>query len=459
MTFRNVSRTLLLLAGSLSLTLGLTSCSADHTVGYIYVLGTQYNQISELREDNNNGSLANLKGSPIGSGGINPIRAVVPSGDRYMYVLNGGQAAKDPTSGNITYSSSSIALFSVGGYGQLTTQLQYSSQGYGPQRIAVDSGGAHLFVLDEYSPVGLTGGSTTSPTGVIQSGPTTAYPCKDPDTVNFPNTYHPVGDVTVFTIDQSTGRLQAVQNPRQLNINYFPVGCFPVDFGISSSFLYTMDAGSATNNDLQTVFVYSLGTNGQLTPTQTTTNAITDVVGGVSNPVNISALNVTAANLYLLDTQNDKIYIETPGSSGALTPVDGSPFTNSQTQAGGPVQSIVDSTNKYLYVADGGTASGTFNPNGNSDIAGFNQTSSNGSITLVPVQNSPFAFAAGTISNPVCIFEDPTNQYIYTAGSVDNSITGRRIDPNTGTLSTLNKAGTFPTTGTPSWCLGISSAF
>ena len=39
MMFRTLGRPLLMLAGAAGLTLGLTSCSADHTVAYIYVLG------------------------------------------------------------------------------------------------------------------------------------------------------------------------------------------------------------------------------------------------------------------------------------------------------------------------------------------------------------------------------------------------------------------------------------
>ena len=121
------------------------------------------------------------------------------------------------------------------------------------------------------------------------------------------------------------------------------------------------------------------------------------------------------------------------------------------------MQSIVDSTGKYFYAVNGGPASGTTNPN--ADISGYVINQSTGDLSN-PIQNGFTSLATnGTISGPVCIFEDPTNQYLYTAGSLDNSITGRRIDPNTGTLSPLRNKVAFPTVGTPSWCLGISSTF
>ena len=57
MKFRKFGRISLALAVSLGTGLGVTSCSTDHTVGYMYVTGQQYNQISGFRIDNNLGNL------------------------------------------------------------------------------------------------------------------------------------------------------------------------------------------------------------------------------------------------------------------------------------------------------------------------------------------------------------------------------------------------------------------
>ena len=460
MKFRNLSRTLLLLAGSVGITLGLTSCSADHTAGYVYVLGTTVQgqpggQISAFREYNNAGNLVNVQGSPTGSGGQNPVRAVIPAGNRFMYVLNAGAQMPTDSSQPVTYTDANIQLFSIGGYGQLAQQTQYFSQGFGSRRIAVDSSGAHLFVLDEYAPVGITAGSTSSPTAVSvaagQPAPT-GYPCQDPTN---PNVYHPTGDITVFTIDGNTGRLQVQANARQLNLNYFPVGCFPVDFRIAGQFLYTMDAGSATTNDVETVNVQAVGSTGQLTPTQTSSIK----VGNGMMPVDISAVNGDNASkyLYLIDTANNNLYLYSVGTSGALTPLPGTEpyFNGNNTSAGGPVQSVVDSTGKFLYVINAGPPTGVNNPI--ADVGSYTLNSTTGYIDNNS-QGSPFNFGSqGTIAGPVCIFEDTTNQYLYTAGSLDNSITGRKIDPQSGTLRPLNVGVAFPTVETPSWCLGISS--
>lgn len=451
MTFHTFGRSLLLLAGAAGLSLGLTSCTNNHTVGYVYVLGTTNNgqpggQISEFREDNNNGELTPIAGSPISTGGVNPVRAVTVQ-SRFMYVLNQGLPQFDG-SGTLTgYSSSNIGLFSIGGYGQLTPQLQYSSQGFGDERILVDSSGSHLWVLSQYENFGAP---TQTVAPISHIGRTSQYPCQDP---NNPSVYHPVGSITLFNIEGSTGRITTPINTTNNTLPYFEVGCNPVDFRLAGQYLYTMNAGSASNNDVQSVTVYGVTpTTGQLTPTQTALQRVT-----ANNSSAITAITGDAAGkyVYLVDTTHNLLYEYTIGQGGALVAVTGSPFDNSlNSQAGGPVQTLTDSTNKFLYVINAGPPTGSQNIAA-SDLGVYTIEPSNG-LLQPDTQGAPIP---GTVSGPVCIFEDPTNQYIYVAGSLDNSITGRKIDPNTGLLRPLNKAGTFPTVGTPSWCLGISSAF
>src|ERR1700678_3917379 len=90
MKFRKFGRMSLALAVSLGTGIGVTSCSTDHAVGYLYVTGSQYNQISGFRIDNNLGNLTTIPDSPFGSGGFNPIKALVTNAGKFLYVLNGG---------------------------------------------------------------------------------------------------------------------------------------------------------------------------------------------------------------------------------------------------------------------------------------------------------------------------------------------------------------------------------
>ncbi len=481
MIFRTLGRPLLMLAGAAGLTLGLTSCSADHTVAYIYVLGANAasaptGQISVFGEDNNAGNLTPIANVPtVSSVGENPIRAVVASGNRFMYVLNAGLPSSTDTSQPLTYASANIELFSIGGYGQLSQQTSYFSQGLGSTRLAIDGSGAHLFVLDTYANVSVTAGGVapTAVPGNLVAGTTSTYtapqgyPCQDP---NNPAVFHPTGSVTVFSIDGPTGRLQLQLNGRQQNLTYFPVGCFPVDFRLSASFLYTMDAGSPSNNDVQSLYTYAVATGtGQLTPAQTTVTPVNPNPAPGTPAPNITALTGdgdpsrgygASKYLYALDKASSQIYAFSIPASGAPTAVINSPYTdlsstanqNAPSQTGGPTQTVTDSTGKYLYVTDGGPTNAN---NVSSDIGGYVLNPTTGDLNS-PIQTG--GFTLGTVSGPVCVFEDPSNQYIYVAGSLDNSITGRKINPGNGLLSTLtgNRA-TVPTVQTPTWCLGIAS--
>ena len=480
MIFRTLGRPLLMLAGAAGLTLGLTSCSADHTVAYIYVLGANSaseptGEISIFGEDNNAGNLTTINNVPtVTSGGQNPLRAVVASGNRFMYVLNAGTPSSTDTSQPLTYTSANIQLFSIGGYGQLSQQLSYNSQGLGSTRLAIDGSGAHLFVLDTYANVSVTAGGVapTAVPGINNNNGTysapAGYPCQD---LNNSAVFHPTGSITVFSIDGSTGRLQLQLNQRQQNLTYFPVGCFPVDFRLSASFLYTMDAGSPSNNDVQSLYTYAVASGtGQLTPAQTTITPVNpNPTPGTPAP-NITALTGdgnpslgygATKYLYALDKSSSQIYAFSIAASGAPTAVIDSPYTdlsgannqNAPSQTGGPTQTVTDSTGKYLYVTDGGPTNAN---NVASDIGGYVLNPTTGDLNS-PIQTD--GFTLGTVSGPVCVFEDPSNQYIYVAGSLDNSITGRKINPGNGLLSTLTgKRATVPTVQTPTWCLGIPTA-
>ena len=74
MKFRKFGRIALALVVSLGTGLGVTSCSTDHTVGYFYVTGSQYNQISAFKIDSNLGQLTPIPNSPFASSGSTPSK-------------------------------------------------------------------------------------------------------------------------------------------------------------------------------------------------------------------------------------------------------------------------------------------------------------------------------------------------------------------------------------------------
>lgn len=439
MKLKKIGQVTLAAVVSFVLLFGATSCTNDYTVGFLFTVGTQYNQIGSFRERYETGILSAAPGSPFGSGGTNPIRTFVLSGGRYLYVLNQGQPQVD-ASGNITYTGANVSLFSVGGSGTLAFQASYTSQGFNSIRFIPDTTGKFLFVLDTYAPK-----STSAVTP--QATQSADYPCQGSD-----GKFYPTGDITAFNIDPNTGRLSIITNQQQQNpdgtqLTYFPIGCAPVDFTVSSGFIFTADAGSASNNDVQTVFPYALNaSSGQLTLTQ---NA--PLVMGTKG---MSAISVAQGSnqsgskyIYILDAAanngSGEILPFTAGTNGSLQALTNGAVANDAT-ASNPVSLLVDSKGKYLFVVSAGPTTGIVNPI--SQITGWTIDPTNG--TLSHIAGEPF----GTGSGVNCIVQDPSNQYIYTSSFNDSQITGRILDPNSGNLTLLRRGSTFNSVGNPTWC-------
>ncbi len=89
--------------------------------------------------------------------------------------------------------------------------------------------------------------------------------------------------------------------------------------------------------------------------------------------------------------------------------------------------------------------------NTSSTISAFSIEATTGKLQQVPDSNNPYPTGSG----PVCMVEDPTNQYVYTSNSVDGTITGKIINQNTGQLSDLARGSKFTATGVAT-CLAVS---
>jgi 6-phosphogluconolactonase (cycloisomerase 2 family) len=436
MKFRKFGQISLALAVSLAMGLGVTSCSTDHAVGYFYVTGTQYNQISGFRIDNNLGNLTPVPNSPFGSGGYNPIKALVTNAGRFLYVLNAGCGATSqapcPAGTPADDTGANISLFTIGGKGAISFQAAYTSQGNQPIALMTDSSGAHLFVLDSTVP---------DPTNCV------AYVSGNPATI--------CGDITAFNIDPNTGRLSLITNQQSknpitgTNLSYFPVGSSPINFALTASntFVYVIENGSGSSADpSQAVFVYGQS-GGQLTLTQNT-----PIPTGATE---LTYIYASSKYVYLIDAQNGltagQILPYTVGTNGALQSLVGGAVDNTGTVAN-PGPMIVDHSNKFLYLTDMG-------PN----LTATSEASSVSAFFIDPTTGrlTPLATTVpfGSGSSPRCILEDPSNQYLYTANYADSTVTGAVINSATGTLTNLRKATSFATTGQPTWCVASGTLF
>lgn len=444
MKFSKFGKTFLMSALSLGAMFSVTSCVSSYTVGFLYVTGTStagtagQGIISGFKIDHNTGKLSSIHGLPVSSGGSNPQRAVLIQSSRFLYVLNRGVnssggsvcTTEDPCTG------ANITQFAVGGAGILTSQQTFYTQGINPFRMVTDPSGNYIFVLDHDAP------DSSSCALALGSGVTAC------------------GDITIFKVDSTTGRLSLVVNAQVTQASgsalpYFPVPADPIDFTLAGSSMLTL-SGNSTDGDSVFPYTYASAT-GQLT-----------VNSNSSQPLGIYAATaiVYTANSYLYVLDNESITYTPSGSSSTVTvPSQILPFTVGtngylQAQTGGAVPDAVGGSNpifimsekkgKWAYVINQGDSSDT--TAAQSNIAGFTYDTSTHQLTTM--SGSPFGSGAG----PQCLVEDPSNQFFYTANFNDSTVTGRTLDQNLGNLDALKgKANqAYALDGQPTWCL-ISS--
>ena len=71
MTLSGIGRISRAFVVSMAVVLGMSACGG-YTVGFMWVTGTQYNQIAGFKIDDYTGNLTNMVNSPYSSGGSNP---------------------------------------------------------------------------------------------------------------------------------------------------------------------------------------------------------------------------------------------------------------------------------------------------------------------------------------------------------------------------------------------------
>jgi 6-phosphogluconolactonase (cycloisomerase 2 family) len=399
----------------------------------MWVLGQEYNQIAGFKVDQYSGNLTEVPGSPFSSNGSVPVSLVIKSGGRFLYVINQGTCPVNPQTqqvqcGYSTNVGQSIALYSVGGDGTLTFQESYVSKGYESLWAQMDSSGTYLYVLDKYSP---------SSNGGLYNGANT-----DGN-----------GSITAFVADPNTGRLTLLTNSQtqvnQQNLPFWEVGPSPVMSKSQGGCLYTVN-GAATSGGSQTVTPYSVGSTGQLV--FTTTGNIVINRTNTNLATNITSINGSGSYMFLTDAASNVLYgYESTGSCN-LTALPGgtTSLATDFPNTSDPVYSLIDSTGKYLYVANNSTTSTqTTTPFSSLSALTINSTNQE----LQPIIGSPYPAGSG----PQCMVEDPSNQYIYTSNYNDGTVTGFALNATSGELSDLTKGSTFTAVGKAS-CLAISGS-
>lgn len=407
---------------SLAIGLGVTACSRDFTLAYLYTTTAKSNPglINGYQVDYQSGSLIQLADSPIPSGGRNPVAIVTSTsnhdGKQYLFVVH-----RD---------DSSVVQFAVGTDGKIYAQHTYNVAGTFATTATVDPTGFFLYVTSLYQP-----GFTTASPG---PGCITIFPISQIDgslgspVANGSLGYFPIGNNPIALIESPVLN-SAQDNPRYLYV-------VDQEATLSPTVLGFMVPVQTVTLDGKTLHGIPTGPIAPTSSTSITTVANVTVAKGTNVGVRPSAIaeDPTGKFVYVADQSLNEIFGFVVGNGGILSPMVSSPFTTGLY----PVGITIDPRGKYLYTAN-------YNANTVSafviDTAAGSLSGSSGSAST----------AVGT--GPTCVTIEPARGiYLFTSNQLDNSVTGEQLDPHNGGLKAIQNTP-FGTSGLPTCAVAVAN--
>ena len=367
-TARAVTQAAVVLA-SLTLACGLTACTRDYTLAYVYVTTNKAvpGVINQYKVDYESGAIVQF-GTPIAAGS-NPIASVAAPDATAIYVVNQGD--------------STVQEFSVQSGGTLAAAKTYKTTGTSPTAIAVDPAGKFLFVTCTFQGANTTGPGALSVFPIASDNslgtPVNVNVGNNPVAVTIAN-FNP----TVYVVDQDPGNPQVLAFSESSTGTLTPVAGTSATAGVRAGivpsaiaedptgrFVYVTDKAA---NQLIGYLVQAGGSlvamvNGPFTTGLYPVAVLTDPRGQY---VYVANFNANSVGAYVLNTSTG-----TPSAvAGAGTITDT-----------GPVALALDpALGIYLYTANqlGSTVSGE-KLNANTGVLGG-------------IQNSPFPASASPSS-------------------------------------------------------------
>ena len=366
---------------SLAMALGVTACSNDYTVSYVYMTTAKtlpHGLINAYQVDYQSGYLYTLADSPIDAGGRDTVGLVVAPSELFLYTVNNFD--------------SDVVEFAIGTDGKLYPQHTYNITGSLPTAAAIDAGGNFLYVTFTYQ---------------NNANGTELYTPANPGP----------GGITIFPINKDN----TLGTPTTVNVGRNPVGIITSTAG---NYVYVIEQDSASSANL--LGFSENATSGALTPLPGVTinpgNVPSTGYPSGSNPSGLLE-DATATHLYLTDQTLSQVATYSVGTNGIPS------LAGTTTTDAGPMGMAFDLDHKYLYVT-------AYTANA---LDGFT-IGANG----VPVR-STVAASVQTGTGPTCVTISgaPSNAnpihaiYLYTSNALSNNLTGEQLSETDGSLDQI----------------------
>ncbi|MBS1814051.1 MAG: beta-propeller fold lactonase family protein [Acidobacteria bacterium] len=295
MKFSSIGRASLASLLSLSACLGVTACSRNYTVAFLYSLGTKNaaGVVNVFHVDYQSGALLQLPDSPVDAGGQNPVALVTTSDQKDMFVA--------------LQNDHKIQPFHIGTDGKLYAHDEKSLIGSFPVAIALSADNKFLYVLTR-----LRGSATSG-----------------------------AGSVEVYPVDANS---RALGTGTAFNVGLNPVGLVA---SADNKFVYVIHRDPATTQNL-IAFSRDTGT-GALTALPNSHITATNAIGYQSGiePAGIVE-DPKARYIYVTDRAANQLIGYTLNSIGEPVPMNNGPYSTGSY----PLGVTIDPRGKYVYVAN-----------------------------------------------------------------------------------------------------------
>jgi len=405
MKFSKPRQLVLVIAVGLLAAAYLTAC-ATRTIDFVYVVSsaptvTGNGQIQPFAVDSMSGALRNAAPS-VSSGGPNPIAEVVSPDYNHLYVANQG--------------NSTIVHFAVNSDSSLTAKdtLTLSTEGNTPVALAVNTAGTLLYVLSAYQP------GCNSPNNC--SGALSVYPLTNG------NIGSPVANGS---------------------LNYWPLALssYPSDMLVPTGIAVLADGSAVyvTAYDQSTKTI----TNGNSALSSANPGYIFSFATGSAGtlaaglPFNAGVKpSAVAADpgsrfVYVTDFSSNEMIGYQVASPQVLNFMHNGPFKTGDE----PSSIVIDPRGFYIYIT---------NSLDNTLSAFAVSSNDNGNPTAISVKGNSI-----TDTEPLAITIEPAlGRFVYTANFVGNSVSGFRLNPDSGILSD-NQASPYPCDSAPTAIVSI----
>jgi 6-phosphogluconolactonase len=364
---------------SLAMALGVSACSNDYTVSYVYMTTSKalpHGLINAYQVNYQTGYLLPLADSPVDTGGRDTVGLVVSPNNLSLYTVNNFD--------------SDVVQFDIGTDGKLYPENTYNITGSLPTAAAIDASGKFLYVTFTYQN-NANGSQLYTP---ANPGP---------------------GGIAVFPINKD----YSLGTPFTVNVGRNPVGIATSTVG---SYVYVIEQDSASSANL--LGFSENTTSGALTPMPgvTINSGNTASVGFPSGSTPAGILeDKTGTHLYVTDSALNQVATYT--ISNGIPTLAGTASTDAQ-----PLGMSFDLTGKYMYVtAYAANALDNY-------TVGTSGLLTRSTVASVQTGTGPTCVTvSGAPSNA-----NPTHaEYLYTSNQLSGNLTGEQVNQADGSLDEL----------------------